>query len=117
MRVILSAGMVLATLLLAGCSNSNQLTAGGQNVRFVEEQPGSECTLIGSAVGEQGNWFSGQNGEMGGSMRGAANALRNQASVMGGNVIYGINSPEQNMLSSFIPVASKMTGQVYKCPR
>ncbi len=34
-------------------------------------------------------------------MRGAANALRNQAAAMGGNVIYGVSSPTQSMLSSF----------------
>lgn len=116
MRVKFSAGMVAAALLLAGCSNSNQLTAGGQNVRFVEEQPGKECTLLGQATGEQSNWFAGQNGETGGSMRGAANALRNQAAALGGNVIYGVSSPSQNLLSSFVPTASQMSGQVYKCP-
>ena len=47
MRVKFSAGMVAAVLLLAGCSISNQLTAGGQSVRFVEEQPGKECTRLG----------------------------------------------------------------------
>ncbi|MBK4716011.1 MULTISPECIES: DUF4156 domain-containing protein [Tenebrionibacter/Tenebrionicola group] len=117
MHVKLSAGMVAAALLLAGCSSSNSLTAAGKNVRFVEEQPGKACTLLGQAVGEQSNWFSGPNGEMGGSMRGAANALRNQAAAMGGNVIYNVNSPSQNLLSSFVPTASKMTGQVYRCAK
>ena len=59
---------------------------------------------------------SGQHGEEGGSMRGAANDLRNQAAAMGGNVIYGVSSPSQGMLSSFVPTASEMIGQVYKCP-
>ncbi|MEA1063308.1 DUF4156 domain-containing protein [Apirhabdus apintestini] len=117
MRVKLSAGMAVAALLLAGCSASNHLTAGGQGVRFVEQQPGSECTLLGNASGEQSNWFSGPQGEEGGSMRGAANALRNQAAAMGGNVLYGVSSPTQNMLSSFVPTASKMVGQVWKCPQ
>ena len=52
----------------------------------------------------------------GGSMRGAANALRNHAAEMGGNVIYGVSSPTQNLLSSFVPTDSQMNGQVYKCP-
>jgi len=108
--------MVAAALLLAGCSTGNQLTSGGQNVRFVEEKPGAECQLLGSATGEQSNWLSGQHGEEGGSMRGAANELRNNAAAMGGNVLYGVTSPGQNMLSSFVPTASKMVGQVYKCP-
>ncbi|WP_163435398.1 DUF4156 domain-containing protein, partial [Escherichia coli] len=39
-----------------------------------------------------------------------------KAAAMGGNVIYGANSPSQNLLSSFAPLDSKMVGQVYKCP-
>lgn len=43
-------------------------------------------------------------------MRGAANDLRNQAAAMGGNVLYGVSSPSQGMLSSFVPTASEMNG-------
>lgn len=117
MRIKLAVGIVGAALLLAGCSSSsNDLTAGGQHVRFVEDKPGSECRLLGSATGEQSNWLSGQNGGEGGSMRGAANALRNNAAAMGGNVLYAVSSPSQTLLSSFIPTDSKMIGQVYSCP-
>lgn len=116
MRIKVSAGMAVAALLLAGCSTSNDLSTAGQNVRFVEEKPASNCQLLGTATGEQSNWLSGQHGEEGGSMRGAANALRNNAAAMGGNVLYGVSSPTQNLLSSFAPTASQMTGQVYKCP-
>lgn len=115
MRVTVCAGIVGAAMLLAGCSSSNELSAGGQSVRFVEDKPGSECQLVGTATGEQSNWMSGQHGDEGGSMRGAANALRNQAAAMGGNVIYGVSSPTQGVLSSFVPTASTMNGQVYKC--
>ena len=110
------AGIVGAAILLAGCSSSNDLSAGGQNVRFVEEKPGAQCQYLGTATGKQSNWLSGQHGEEGGSMRGAANALRNQAAAMGGNVLYSVNSPTQGFLSSFVPTASEMSGQVYKCP-
>ncbi|WBM72881.1 DUF4156 domain-containing protein [Buttiauxella sp. WJP83] len=116
MRIKVSAGMAVAALLLAGCSTSNDLSTAGQSVRFVEEKPASNCQLLGTATGEQSNWLSGQHGDEGGSMRGAANALRNNAAAMGGNVLYGVSSPTQNLLSSFAPTASKMTGQVYKCP-
>jgi len=116
MSVKYLAGMVGAAFLLAGCSSSNDLTAGGQNVRFVEDKPAAQCQYLGTASGKQSNWLSGQHGEEGGSMRGAANALRNQAAAMGGNVIYGVSSPTQGMLSSFVPTASEMNGQVYKCP-
>ncbi len=116
MHVKYLAGIVGAALLMAGCSSSNELSSAGQSVRFVEDKPGVECQLIGTATGKQSNWLSGQHGEEGGSMRGAANDLRNQAAAMGGNVIYGVSSPSQGMLSSFVPTASEMTGQVYKCP-
>ncbi len=90
MHVKYLAGIVGAALLMAGCSSSNELTAAGQNVRFVEDKPGAECQLIGTATGKQSNWFSGQHGEEGGSMRGAANDLRNQAAAMGGNVLLSL---------------------------
>lgn len=105
-----------ALLLLTGCSHSNELSSEGQKVRFVEEKPGVECRLVGTATGKQGNWLSGQHGAEGGSMRGAANDLRNQAALMGGNVIYGVNSPTEGLLSSFVPTDSEMNGQVYHCP-
>ncbi|MGY5958813.1 DUF4156 domain-containing protein [Kosakonia sp. BK9b] len=108
-------GMVGVALLLAGCSSSSDLSSGGQNVRLVEDKPAANCQYLGTATGKQSNWLSGQHGEEGGSMRGAANALRNQAAAMGGNVLYGVTSPTQGLLSSFVPTASEMTGQVYKC--
>ena len=75
MHVKYLAGIVGAALLMAGCSSSNELSAAGQSVRIVDEQPGAECQLIGTATGKQSNWLSGQHGEEGGSMRGAANDL------------------------------------------
>lgn len=104
-----------AALLLAGCSSTNELTGAGQQVKFTDTKPAAECQLVGEVTGSQSNWFSGSGGE-GSSMRGAANDLRNKAAAMGGNVIYGANSPSQNLLSSFAPLDSKMIGQVYKCP-
>ncbi|WP_437890744.1 DUF4156 domain-containing protein [Phytobacter sp. V91] len=116
MHVKYLAGIVGAALLLAGCSAGNELSASGQNVRFVEDKPGADCQYLGTTSGKQSNWLSGQHGEEGGSMRGAANDLRNQAAQMGGNVIFGVTSPTQGFLSSFVPTASEMNGQVYKCP-
>ena len=116
MHVKYLAGIVGAALLLAGCSTGNELSAGGQSVRFVEDKPGADCQYLGTATGKQSNWLSGQHGEEGGSLRGAANALRNQAAQMGGNVLYNVSSPTQGFNSSFVPTASEMTGQVFKCP-
>ena len=116
MQVKCYAGIVVAALLLAGCRSGNGLSSDGQNVRFVEDTPAAECQYLGTATGKQNNWLSGQHGEEGGSMRGAANDLRNQAAQMGGNVIFSVTSPTQGFLSSFVPTASEMNGQVYKCP-
>ncbi|KPD04131.1 DUF4156 domain-containing protein [Moellerella wisconsensis] len=104
-----------ALLLLAGCTTTNNLTTAGSQVRFVDNQPGSDCQLLGQVTGTQSNWLSGVNNDSS-SMRGAANSLRNNAAQMGGNVIFGATSPSETLLSSFVPVDSKMIGQVYKCP-
>lgn len=116
MHVKYLAGIVGAALLMAGCSSSNELTAAGQNVRFVEDKPGAECQLIGTATGKQSNWFSGQHGEEGGQCVAQRMICVIRRFAMGGNVLYGVSSPSQGMLSSFVPTASEMNGQVYKCP-
>ncbi len=68
-----------------------------------------KCTLVEDKPrGMPANWYGNSNRvtgfrgqhEEGGSMRGAANDLRNQAAAMGGNVLYGVSSPSQGMLSS-----------------
>ncbi|MFU2314930.1 DUF4156 domain-containing protein [Rahnella sp. PCH160] len=114
MRIKMLLGLS-AIALLAGCSTTHQLDTAGQQVKFTDDKPGANCQLLGAVTGAQSNWLSGTGGD-GSSMRGAANDLRNKAAAMGGNTIYGANSPSQNFLSSFAPVDSKMVGQVYKCP-
>ncbi|MBI6549126.1 DUF4156 domain-containing protein [Xenorhabdus lircayensis] len=113
MRIKILLGV--SVLLLAGCTTNHQLTSAGVNVRFVDTQPGSECQRLGEIAGTQSNWLNGVSNESS-SMRSAANDLRNKAAEIGGNVIYGVNSPSENLLGSFVPLDSKMIGQVYKCP-
>ncbi len=60
MQVKYFAVIIGASLLLAGCSSSSDLTAGGEAVRFVQDKPGAECQLLGTATGKQSNWLSGQ---------------------------------------------------------
>lgn len=118
MRIKFLLCVCAGTLLLAGCTTTNELSAAGQSVKFSEDRPASNCQALGTVVGTQSNWLSGQGGE-GSSMRGAANDLRNKAAAMGGNVIYGTASPvgfTETYLSSFAPLDSKIQGQVYKCP-
>lgn len=115
MRINVLLGLSVAAMLLAGCSSTKELDSAGQRVTFTDQQPASSCQLLGNVTGSQSNWLSGSGGE-GSSLRGAANDLRNRAAEMGGNVIYGATSPTQNLWSSFAPLDSKMSGQVYKCP-
>ncbi|SQI43808.1 Uncharacterised protein [Leminorella richardii] len=106
----------VAALLLAGCSSSsNTLSGAGQQVRVVEEQPGAECQLLGNAEGRQSNWMSGINSDYE-SFKSAVNDLRNKAALAGGNVVYGVVSEKQNILSDLAPMDTKVVGQVYKCP-
>ncbi|MBW5405334.1 DUF4156 domain-containing protein [Morganella morganii] len=115
MRIKMLPG-ALALLLLAGCTTTTGLSSAGSQVRFSEEQPPAECQKLGEVTGVQSNWMTGVGNESS-SMRGAANDLRNKAAAMGGNVIYGLGSPaESAIVSSLIPVDSKLTGQVFKCP-
>ncbi|WP_140921270.1 DUF4156 domain-containing protein [Limnobaculum xujianqingii] len=114
MRVKLCLNLV-AALLLVGCSSTNTLSGAGQQVRIVDEQPGATCQLLGSAEGSQSNWLSGANSEYD-SVTSATNDLRNKAAAMGGNVIYGVSGQGQSFLSEFVPLDSKVSGQVYRCP-
>lgn len=117
MRTKFLLSLCAGTLLLAGCNTTQPLSSAGQSVRFTDTQPGNECRLLGQITGTQSNWLSGQGGE-GSSMRGAANDLRNKAAAMGGNVIFGAASPiskKESVLSSFVPLDSKIQGQVYNC--
>ncbi|OON41771.1 hypothetical protein BTJ39_00995 [Izhakiella australiensis] len=116
MRIKALMGLTFATLVLAGCSSKSDLTAAGQRVTFVDQQPDSKCQLLGSVTGTQSNLFTGAGGNETSGLRGAANDLRNRAAEMGGNVIYGATSPTQNIWTGFAPLDSKMSGQVYKCP-
>lgn len=116
MRLTKSVAVLCVAAVMVGCSSTaNQLNSAGQGVRFVNEQPSNQCQYLGTATGEQSNWFAGQQVEGGNSLRGAANNLRNRAAEMGGNVIYNASTPGLSMVSSFVPVATKMSGQVYKC--
>lgn len=106
--------LCLATVaLLAGCSSTNQLSGTGQQVRIVDEKPGAQCQFLGEITGSQSNWLS--SSETADSRDGATNDLRNKAAAMGGNVIYGAVGASESFWSGFVPLDTKVSGQVYKC--
>lgn len=105
---------ITVAVLLAGCSTGNDLSAAGQSVKFSDQQPGSECRLLGKVTGVQSTWFTGHDDGL--AQRGAANDLRNKAAALGGNVIYGTTSSSESFWSSFAPLDSQLVGQVYHCP-
>ncbi len=118
MRIKFLLCLCAGTLLLTGCSTNTELSSAGQAVKFTDAQPASNCRLLGNITGTQSTWLSGQGGQDS-SMRGAANDLRNKAAAMGGNVIYGVSSPvstTDKYLSDYVPLDSKLQGQVYQCP-
>lgn len=117
MRLEKIAGCLVAVMSLAGCStNSNQLSLAGQQVRFVGNQPSNECRFLATLTGEQSNWISGRQSMDSSPLRGAANDLRNRAAILGGNVIYNASTPAETLAASFIPLPTKMSGQIYRCP-
>ncbi|XPE70211.1 hypothetical protein ACNKHP_16975 [Shigella boydii] len=71
--------------------------------------------MIGTATGKQSNWLSGQHGRRGrlDARRSKRSAESRRAMV---NVIYGMSSPSQGMLSSFVPTDSQIIGQVPRVP-
>lgn len=104
----------LATVvLLAGCSSTNQLSVTGQQVNIVDQKPSAHCQFLGQITGSQSNWLS--SSETSDSKDGATNDLRNKAGAMGGNVIYGVIGDSESFWSGFVPLDTKVTGQVYKC--
>lgn len=107
--------VTMTALLLVGCSSTHSLSSAGQQVRIVDDKPGTECQLLGTAEGSQSNWLSGNSSEFD-SIRSATNDLRNKAAAMGGNVLYGIESQGPSFLTDFMPLDSKVSGQVYRCP-
>lgn len=106
--------VVLAWLTLTACSQHSAMSSATDQVKFKQGTPPANCQLLGSATGEKSNWLSGA--DQGASMRAAAEDLKQKALHMGGNAIYQATTPAGHFWDSFIPVASQLSGQVYRCP-
>ncbi len=85
MQKIFSLGCLL---LLVSCA-ATQVEPQAQRVFITRKQPPmSKCKYLGDATGSQGNFFSGAYTSNKNLETGARNDLKNQASQMGGNVVY-----------------------------
>lgn len=106
-----------ATLLLNGCTGSSkyQLTAAGQQVKFVDLKPAENCQFIGKTEGRRSSFFSGTktHSEL---IKDAAVDLLNNAATMGGNVVYNAEDATMKYVSDLAPTDAIMEGDVYKCP-
>lgn len=105
-----------AALVLTACGSSGtQLTTAGENVKFVDDKPGSDCQLLGKAEGSRNSFFAGSktHSEL---IRDAAKDLQNKAAAMGGNVIFNAQDATMQIVSELLPTDALMTGEVYKCP-
>ncbi|XPE24736.1 DUF4156 domain-containing protein [Shigella sonnei] len=99
---------------MAGCSSSNELSAAGQSVRIVDHnQVQSASSLV--PTGKQSNWLSGQHGEEGGSMRGAANDLRNQRLRWAVRDLWR-QQPVAGNVFQFVPTDSQIIGTGCQVP-
>ncbi|RKS87132.1 uncharacterized protein DUF4156 [Orbus hercynius] len=104
-------------LLLNGCTGTSQyqLTQAGQQVKFIDIKPATDCQYIGKAEGRRGTFFAGTktNREL---IKDAAADLLNNAASMGGNTIYNAQDATAKYISEVAPTDIIMTGEVYKCP-
>jgi len=75
---------LLAVLSLGACS-ALPLQEGASLVRLTHQEPSSDnCKFLGDVTGNQGDFFTGGYT----SNAGARNDIKNQASKMGGNLVY-----------------------------
>ncbi len=110
-------------VLLAGCNISDHLytryhllTNAGKEVKFIETKLDSRCLFLGKIEGQQTNWMSPADYDKSRSMESAAIDLRNKAAEMGGNVIEDLKDATFPFLDQDLPVDTKISGNVYKCP-
>jgi hypothetical protein len=108
-------------ITLTSCS-ANTLNPSAKTVKVINTEPGKECTYLGDATGNQGNFFSGGFTSNSNLETGARNDLKNRAARMGGNVVSLLTQRAGQTGSSFEGTGSMeqtnvtLTGNVYRCP-
>ena len=114
--------IAFATLvvLLGGCK-AIPLQPGAAQVRLTNEEP-KGCKFLGDITGNQGNSFTGSFTSNRTMESGARHDIKNQASAMGGNVVYLLTN-RAGQTGSFDEYGGNLeqtnvtlSGNVYACP-
>lgn len=117
---VMNAGCLKRTVLLVslsgmilGCA-AKQLNPAAAKVRVLNAPPDSKCQYLGQVIGSQGNFFTGAYTLDANLQQGALNDLRNQAAVLGGNVVVLLTDKVGLTEGSERNVTT--VGNVYQCP-
>lgn len=103
--------LIVTTFVLSGCSATNQLEPHAEEVRIYSSlsEP-DRCTYLGEIISSEGVWYNYwfiSNYDL---TKGARDGLRNQAHVLGGNVVR-VEKSYYTYTTSTVFV-----GNVYHCP-
>ena len=109
-----SLSLIAFGLLLVGCSAA-PLTPQATQVELHTEKPSGACKSLGEAVGDQGNWVTGDFTSNKDLLLGARNSLRNKAAEMGGNYVWLQNTMNASAWGSLGTTNTTAVGMVYRC--
>ena len=111
MRIL---GPILILVTTVACAPTALLPEAA-SVEIVDIRPNSpSCKLLGEVIGSQGNVFTADITTNKNLVMGARNALRNETSKLGGNVVY---VHEQTTTGGQEGIANTtIVGKAYRCP-
>ena len=109
-----SLSLIAFGLLLVGCSAA-PLNPQAAHVELHTEKPSGACQSLGEAVGDQGNWVTGDFTSNKDLLLGARNSLRNKAAEMGGNYVWLQNTLNASAWGSLGTTNTTAVGIVYRC--
>ena len=109
-----SLSLIAFGLLLVGCSAA-PLSHQATHVELHTEKPSGACQSLGEAVGDQGNWVTGDFTSNKDLLLGARNSLRNKAAEMGGNYVWLQNTLNASAWGSLGTTNTTAVGIVYRC--
>lgn len=107
--------IISAAVSILGCAAKPVLPA-AQGIEIVTETPDrSKCKLLGEVTGSQGNWFTGDFTSNKNLAIGARNEIRNEAHMLGGNLVHIQDMKNTNAWGSLGTSNTTAIGKVYRC--